>query len=261
VASQLQEPFPPEFWIFDTGAGRGVRLTRDNVPQIAPVFSSDGRRIFFAAFSRGPWGLWELPLQGGEGGRALVLSPSAKTPNDVSPDGRHLLYRDFDAKTRGDLKVLPLDGEPRPQVYLATADDESNGDFSPDGRWVAYVSDESGRQEVYAASFPEPARRIRVSSEGGTQPRWSRDGKELFYVRSGELMAAGVESRREELVFGESQPLFSLSLFTQTDSGFDHITRYDVAPDGRFLALLRAGEETPTPLVLVQNWAATLEKD
>ncbi len=260
VASQLQEPSPPELWQFDTGVGRGVRLTRDDTPQLIPVFSADGRRLFFSSFSGGPWDLWEMTLPGGDAAKVILQSPSSKTPNDVSPDGRHLVYREFNDRTRGYLMVLPLVEERRPWIFLATADDESNADFSPDGRWVAYVSDESGRQEVYAASFPEPTRRVRVSSEGGIQPRWSRDGKELFYVRSGRLMAVAVERQGEEPGFGESRSLFSLPLYSLVDPGFHAATRYDVAPDGRFLALLRAGEETPTPLVLVQNWAEVLEK-
>ena len=92
------------------------------------------------------------------------------------------------------------------------------------------------------------------------QPRWSRDGKELFYLRSGQLVAVAVERSGDELAFGESHALFRLPLFTLVDAGFNIATRYDVAPDGRFLALVRAGEDAPTPLVLVQNWAEELEK-
>lgn len=155
--------------------------------------------------------------------------------------------------------MVSLTGERRPRTYLATPDDESNGDFSPDNRWVAYASDESGRKEVYAASFPEPTRRFRVSSDGGSQPRWSRDGKELFYVQAGKLKAVSVGRQGEDLTFGESRPLFSLPLFALVDPGFDMVTRYDVAPDGRFLALLRSEDEEATHLVLVQNWQETLK--
>jgi dipeptidyl aminopeptidase/acylaminoacyl peptidase len=143
---------------------------------------------------------------------------------------------------------------------VATTNDETNGDFSPDGQWVAYSSDESGRQEIYVASFPEPARRFRVSSEGGTQPRWGRDGKELFYIQSGQLRAAAVGRRGDDLTFGESRALFALPLFSTIDPGFDVVTRYDMAPDGRFFALVRGGDEAPTPLVVVLNWQETLKK-
>jgi WD40 repeat protein len=258
AVTQIEEPLPPDLWIFDTGVGRGIRLTRDQIAQVIPVFSSDGR-IFFSAFSTGPWDIWEI-TPGGRDLKPFLKTRSTKAANDVSPDGRWLLYREFNPGSRGDLKFVPLTGDGRPRTFVATADDESNGDFSPDSRWVAYASDESGRKEIYAASFPDPIRRFRVSSDGGSQPRWSRDGKELFYVRSGQLMAAAVGRQGDDLTFGESRPLFKLPLFTLVDPGFDLATRYDVAPDGRFLALLRAGEEAPTPLVLVQNWVEALKK-
>jgi len=261
VVAQIEEPLPPDLWIFDTGVGRGIRLTNDSVAQVMPLISPDGR-IFYSSFSSGPWDIWETTPQGGPSTKAFLSSPQSKATkaaNDISPDGRWLLYREFHAGTRGDLKVASLTGDRQLRTYVATADDESNADFSPDGRWVAYASDETGRKEVYAASFPDPTRRFRISSHGGSQPRWSRDGKELFYVLSGQLMAAAVGRQGDDLTFGESRALFPLPLFTLVDPGFDLVTRYDVAPDGRFLALLRAGEEKPTPLVLVQNWREMLK--
>jgi Tol biopolymer transport system component len=260
VVARIEDPLPPDLWLFDTVVGRGMRLTRDAVAQVAPVISSDGKRIFFSAYSKGPWDLWEMTPQGAKEKKPFLESGSTKTANDISPDGRYLLYREFDPRTRGDLKVVPLNGDRQPRTYLATPDDESNGDFSPDGRWVAYASDESGRKEVYAASFPDPTRRFRVSADGGSQPRWSRDGKELFYVRAGQLLTVPVGRQGDDPTFGQSRLLFPLPFLAMNDPGFDQITRYDVAPDGRFLALLRSGEDAPTPLVLVQNWRETLKK-
>jgi Tol biopolymer transport system component len=260
AVTQADEPLPPDLWLFDTGVGRGIRLTRDSFAQLAAVFSADGRHIFYSAYSAGPFDLFQMPLQGVREPAPLLRTKTTKTPNDASPDGRYLLYREFNPGTRGDLKIVSLDGDPTPRVFIATADDETNGDFSPDGRWVAYASDESGHKEVYVASFPDPARRFRVSADGGSQPRWSRDGKELFYVRSGQLLACAVDRKGDELTFGESRPLFPLPLFWSIDTASDIITRYDVAPDGRFFALLRAGDEEPKPLTLVLNWAETLKK-
>ncbi|MGH9366919.1 MAG: protein kinase domain-containing protein [Thermoanaerobaculia bacterium] len=260
VTSQTEHSLPPDIWMFDTGVGRGIRLTRDAVAQLIPVISPDRRRIFFSAYSRGPWNLWETTPRGGPDLKTFLESETTKTANDVSPDGRYLLYREFNPGTLGDLKVVPLTGDRQPRTFVGTADDETNGDFSPDGRWVAYASDESGRKEIYAASFPDAARRLRVTSEGGSRPRWSPDGKELFYVRSGQLLAVPVGRKGDELTFGQGRPLFALPLFSEGDPGFDVVTRYDVAPDGRFLALLRAREEAPDPLVVVLNWAEPLKK-
>jgi Tol biopolymer transport system component len=259
VVAQIEEPLPPDLWIYDTTVGRGIRLTRDAAAQVIPIFSPDGR-IFFSSFSTGPWDLWEMvPQGGGRDMKTLLATQTTKSANDVSPDGRWLIYREFNSGSRGDLKAVSLTGDRQTRAFVATANDESNADFSPDGRWVSYASDESGRKEIYAASFPDPARRFRVSSDGGSQPRWSRDGKELFYVRSGRLMAATVGRQGDDLTFGESRPLFLLPLFTLVDPGFDVVTRYDVAPDGRILALLRSGDETLTPLVVVQNWREALK--
>ena len=259
VASAAEGATAPDLWTFDTGLGRGIRLTRDAVPQLVPVVSPDGRRIFFSSYVRGPWDIWEASTQGELDPKPFLESDATRTANDVSPDGRYLLYREFNPGTLGDLKFVPLEGERKPRTFVGTGDDETNGDFSPDGRWVAYTSDASGRREVYVASFPDPVRRFPVTTQGGSQPRWSRDGKELFYVRSGQLLAVPVERKGDELAFGQERALFHIPLFTLGDSGFDAITRYDVSPDGRFLALLRT-DQVPDPLVLVLNWADALPK-
>jgi eukaryotic-like serine/threonine-protein kinase len=251
---------PPSLWRLDTGTGRGIRLTAAGLPQLQPVVSPDGRRTFVSINPRGPFDLWEIGPGGERGSRAFLESETTLTANDISPDGRYLLYREFRPGTLGDLKVVALTGDPQPRMFIGSADDETNGDFSPDGRWVAYVSDESGRKEVYAASFPDPSRRYRVSTEGGSQPRWSRDGKELFFVGSGRLLAVDVVRNVDDLAFGQARPLFALPLFAFADSGFDAITRYDVAPEGRFLAILRAREEAPDSLSVVLNWAEMLKK-
>jgi Tol biopolymer transport system component len=251
---------PPSLWRLDTGTGRAIRLTGAGSPQLQPVVSPDGRRTFVSVNPRGPWDLWEIGPGGERGSKAFLESETTLTANDISPDGLHLLYREFTPGTLGDLKFVALTGEPKPRTFVGTADDETNGDFSPDGRWVAYASDEPGRKEVYVASFPDPSRRYRVSTEGGSQPRWSRDGRELFFVGSGQLMAVSVERKGDDLSFGQSRPLFPLRLFAFADSGFDAITRYDVAPDGRFMAIVRTHDEAPDSLSVILNWAELLKK-
>jgi Tol biopolymer transport system component len=259
VAAAAAGPGPPDLWTYDTTVGRGIRLTRDAAPQIVPVLSPDSRRIFYSSYSRGPWDIWEAATRGEFEPKPFLESETTKTPNDVSPDGRYLLYREFNPGSLGDLKFVPLDGDRQPRTFAATADDETNGDFSPDGRWVVYTSDASGRKEIYAASFPEPARRLRVTSEGGAYPRWSRDGKEIFYFRSGQLFAVPVAGKGDDLEFGQERALFAMPLFTYGDSGFDAVTRYDVSSDGRFLALLPVEGETDR-LVVVLHWAEALKK-
>jgi serine/threonine protein kinase/Tol biopolymer transport system component len=258
VTARIEDPLPPELWLFDTAVGRGIRLTRDRLAQVAPLLSSDGKRIFFSSNFKGPWDLWEMSASGGDA-KPLLESATTKTANDVSADGRWLMFREFNAGTRGDLKVISLSGDRQVRTYIATTDDETNGTFSPDGTWVAYTSDETGRKEVYAAPFPDPTRRLRVSTEGGSQPRWSRDGKELFYVRSGQLLAVPIGRQADSLSFGESRPLFALPTLAMNDPGFDQFTRYNVSSDGRFLALVREDSKASVPLVLEFNWQEGLK--
>ena len=258
--SRVEEPFPPDLWLSDIGVGRDVRLTRDAVPQVAPVFQPDGKRLFYSAASNGPWAIWEMSLPGGKDVKVFLKADTTKTSTDVSPDGRYLMYREYNSGTRGDLKYVALDGDRTEHTYIATADDETHATFSPDGRWVAYVSDDSGRREVYVAAFPDPARRYRVSTAGGMQPKWSRDGKELYYVQTDQMMASSVAPKGDDLSFGQAQPLFKLFYYTRMNPGFDLIAPYAVTPDGKFLAFVRSSQEVTPPLVVVQNWQAGLKK-
>jgi Tol biopolymer transport system component len=151
---------PPDVWVFDTALGTSVRSTGRSGPDLDPVFSPDGARIFFAGSqSGGVWGIFEVSTSGTGEPKPVLDSPLSSLPTDISSDGRFLLYREFSSATRGDLKVLPLTGERRPFTYLASPADEDCAAISPDGRWVAYVSEETGRKEVYVAPFPEPTRR------------------------------------------------------------------------------------------------------
>jgi dipeptidyl aminopeptidase/acylaminoacyl peptidase len=205
------------------------------------------------------WGIFEAPASGSGEPRLVLDSPAATIPTDVSSDGRFLLYRELSTDRRGDLKVLPMTGENRqPFTFLASPFDEDSATISPDGGWVAFVSEETGRKEVYVASFPEPTRRYRVSTQGGTQPRWSRNGRELFFVTGGRtLMAAPFDSRGSDVPAGPARRLFDAPMHRQFSSNVPY--RYDVAPDGRFLVVVRMSEESP-PLILVTNWQAMLEK-
>jgi serine/threonine protein kinase/dipeptidyl aminopeptidase/acylaminoacyl peptidase len=249
---------PPDVWVFDTSLGTSVRSTERSGPDLNPVFSPDGARIFFAGSqSGGTWGIFETPTSGTGESKAVLESPLSTVPTDISSDGRFLLYREFSPATRGDLKVLPLGGERRPFTFVASPYDEEAAMISPDGRWVAYVSEETGRKEVYVATFPQPTRRHRISTEGGTQPRWSRDGRELFFVTASRtIMATPFESRSPDLPAGPARRLFDVMMHRQFSSNVPY--RYDVAPDGRFLIVVRFSDEPP-PLILVTNWQAGLE--
>jgi Tol biopolymer transport system component len=209
------------------------------------VFDSDrkGSRNFY------------LKAADGTGSEELLLeSAQNKCANSWSPDGRFLLYRSQEPKTGYDLWVLPLDGDKKPFVFLSTPFEERTGEFSPDGKWVAYQSTESGRYEIYVRPFPGPGGQWQVSTSGGIQPRWRRDGRELYYIApDGTLMAAAVAANGAAFEPGVPMALFRPRIWgggTNTGSR----QQYDVAADGRFLVNLTTGDESTAPITLLMNW-------
>jgi Tol biopolymer transport system component len=184
----------------------------------------------------------------------VLPTNTSKNAGSWSADGRFVLY----TTTPPDLWALPLSGEKKPFPFLQTRFNEGSGRFSPDGRWVAYQSNESGRPEVYVAAFPGPGGKWQVSTAGGVLPRWRRDGKEIFYAAptGATMMAASVNSEGTAFQVGRVQSLF------QVRAGGPRYF-YDVSADGqRFLlnALPEQTATTPVPLTLVVNWTAGLKK-
>ena len=186
-------------------------------------------------------------------------------PDDISPDGRYLLYSALDQKTLMDLWVLPLTGAPgerKPAPYLQTQFSERQGKFSPDGRWIAYTSDESGpdQYQIYVQSFPAGSGKFMISAGGGTQPRWRRDGKEIFYIAAdGKVMAVDVKTT-PKFEAGAPKALFDPRIVNFV--AFTYF-RYDVTPDGkRFLVnSFRGAESSPAaPITVVLNWQAAVKR-
>jgi len=172
-----------------------------------------------------------------------------------SPLDQALAYTEFDPETGEDVWLLPLDGDREPRPFLQTQSNESDAVFSPEGRWLAYVSDESGRDEVYVQTYPESNVKWQISTEGGVSPRWAKNGSELFYRAGDRLMAVEVET---EPAFRAGNPR---ALFQgQFQYGNDFRTNYDVAPDGRFLMIRSLGESAPTHLNVVLNWFEELRR-
>ncbi|HZI66082.1 MAG TPA: protein kinase [Thermoanaerobaculia bacterium] len=257
VAVMEELAVPPDIWVFDTRLGTGTRSPLP-FPDLNPLFARDGKRIIFGNTSGGHWNIYARDLSGATKPAPLLPPKPPRWPRDVSPDGSVLLYREFSSTTRGDLKLLSLAGDPNPRSFIAGPFDEDQGAFSPDGRRVAYVSDESGRKEVFVATYPDATQRIRISSEGGIQPRWSHDGRELFFVSKSTTMMAVPFDPSAGAPTGRPTRLFDAPISYVFGA---HVPlRYDVAPDGRFLIIIRASKEPPPPLILVLNWQAGLEK-
>jgi Tol biopolymer transport system component len=250
VAVSRTDPatYTSDIWILE--GTRRTRLTLGGESNLAPVWSPDGRSI---AFRSNRTGTNEIYLQVADGSRdaePLVQGPDPEKPTDWSRDGRFLLYELANAQTF-DIVALRLQA-PRTSVRVVDSIyDERGAKFSPDGRWVAYVSRESGADEVYARTFPGPGGQLQISTGGGVQPRWSRDGRELFYLEpSGMLMSVSLSTAAGGLVPGMPKPLFQTRML-----GLANDTEYDVAPDGRFLVNAPVNEAGATPITVFLNWA------
>jgi Tol biopolymer transport system component len=240
-------------------------LTRVNPGEdadIAPALADDGRVAFtrVAPGSQGLGDLYRRAINGTGEPELLWQSPNMKHPNDWSPDGRFLIYDDHHPTQRQDLWLLPLEGERKPQPLIATTADETLGQFSPDGRWILYRSDESGRFEIYLRDFApgrSPAvgdQRWTISRNGGDKPRWSADGKAVYYIGLDRMM-----TRVPLVVSGPTlQPGSPEALFEVNPIGF---TPYDVMPDGRFLvsSVADSAVQQSVPITIVLNWRRLLE--
>jgi len=246
-----------DIWVHELARPVGTRLTFDATDESQPVWSPDGSRIAFVSFREGTDADVRVTNVAGSGGEeVLVATELRENPEDWSPDGRHLLFTrqpDVDDPAT-DVWVLSLeDHAERP--FAATPFDEGGPRFAPDGRWIAYTSNESGRNEVYVRPFPEGERKWQVSTGGGSGPSWRGDGKELFYYGAdGRIWAVGIETG-DGVNAAPPVPLFAAR--TRFERGDD----YDAAPDGRqFIVNTSLVDEGVEPMALVTAWTAGLDR-
>lgn len=228
------------------------RVTYDPANETGPIWSPDDTQVVFQRDAD----LYSTALVGSGKDERLLASPHRKMPQSWSADGRHVLFYSVPSvPSSEDIWVLSLpDGKAKP--WLDTAFNEAGPQFSPDARWVAYSSDESGRWEVYVRSFPEPGEKVLVSARGGTQPVWRRDGKELFYLSADRKMMAVPVRTSPRFEAETPRPLFDAAT-RWVDAG--RIAQYDVSADGqRFLLNRMVAEEGAAPMTLLQNWTAAL---
>ena len=176
--------------------------------------------------------------------------------NDWSRDGKTIVYvPDY---RQADLWLLPMQGDPKPAAYLQSPFGEYNAQFSPDGRWMAYTSDESGREEVYVQAVPATGAKWPISTAGGSRARWRRDGKELFYLALDQRLMSVAVKAGPSFEAGIPQPLFQTSI---TSAVQPHQFFYTPSPDGqKFLLTVPTGDAAPAPITVVLNWRAGLRK-
>ncbi|MBI3047872.1 MAG: PD40 domain-containing protein [Acidobacteria bacterium] len=256
-----------DVWLVDAARGLRTRFTFDPRNEGTPVWAPDGTRLVFNAE-----GNLYLKASSGAGDQEELLADNrSKSANDWSSDGRFIVFSVFESGGGADLWLLPLFGDRKPFPFLQTSFAEGLASFSPDGRWIAYVTNESGRNEVLVAPVPghdtsgtatappTPGDKWQVSTAGGSWPRWRRDGEEIFYLAAdNKLMAAEVDGRGSAFAVGAVRPLFDMRGIAANFRAM-----YNVSPDGqRFLVVSPLEEPTPSPtvLTLLVNWPVALRK-
>jgi Tol biopolymer transport system component len=254
-----------DIWIYDLARnGLRTRFTFDAGEDWTSAWSPDGRTLIFSAGRPAGLDLYQKNADGS--GTESKLVEGSGGPNKYvkswSADGRFVLFNSGSAgsATGNDLWVLPLSEDRKPRALLQTRFVEVESRFSPDSRWVAYQSNESGSNEIYVMPFATNGGKWLVSTAGGVQPRWRRDGREIFYLAGNTIMAAAVDGTGTGFQVGAVRPLFDVRRRTAGYLGFGPGMVYDVTADGqRFLVNVVAEEqESPPPITVITNWTATL---
>ena len=247
-----------DLWVFDSDRGVEQRLTSDRLSEFGPAWLSQEAVVYSGGV---PPHLFRKNLVTGVE-EEVLHAPSFSLVEDVSPDGKTLLFTQRTARGNFDMWTLPLVGPPKPSPLQQTPFDETSARFSPDGRYIAYASDESGTYEVYIAPFPMTGGTTRVSTSGGALPRWSRDGHELFYL-TGDLHLVALPVRTApSLILGRPDPLFVVKSALKWDTAkpTNGWSDFDVSLDGkRFLASVPQ-PANQQPLTAVLNWPGEFAK-
>jgi Tol biopolymer transport system component len=242
-----------DLWLYDLSRGTSSRFTFDPAQDSDALFSPGGERVVFFSTRNGSPGIWQKPTSGA--GREEMLVAANGGPNDWSSDGRFVLYQSYDPRTGWDLWSVPLSGDRKSFPVVQTEHGERQGRFSPDVRWIAYDSTESGRREVWMQPFPPTGSKWQVSTGGGFSPRWRGDGNELYYVAADGKLTAVAVSGGSVPEFGTPTALFQ-TMFREGAYG-----SYVVSEDGqRFLMNVPPDAGNVTPITVVVNWEAALNR-
>jgi eukaryotic-like serine/threonine-protein kinase len=242
-----------DIWMIDLDRGVGTRLTSDPSPDVFPKWSPDGRWMGFSSARKGPYQLFRKLAIGAQPEELVLESAHNNLMADWSSDGRFILYRDAPLNTGYDVQALQLSDKKSIPVATTIAE-ERDGQFSPDVRWVAFSSDETGRPEVYVQQFPEPAGKIQISTDGGEQPRWRGDGQEVYYIAPDKsLMTVSIAFKNDAIEAGKPAALFRTQLPLTSATGDKQ--HYAVSPDGQRFVLVVSEEHTAaSPITAILNW-------
>jgi serine/threonine-protein kinase len=254
-----------DIWVYDLERGVSTRLTFDEASDTEQIWSPDGEFLVFSSDRNGADNLYRKRADGSGELERLTESQSAEWATSWSSDGRFITY--IKSENGFDLWVVPLEGEREPEVFLSTPFNEANGAFSPDGRWLAYGSNESGRFEVYVRPFPPRGGKWQVSDGGGGYARWSRDGRQLFYRTDEGLMVASVDTAGDTFRAGRPRPVFE-GVFRGGIRGVglagNSFADYDVTPNGQRFVMFPAPEDSGQGehphVTLVTHWFDELRR-
>ncbi len=244
-------------WTYNFARSTLTAFTTASASSQSPVWMPDGTRIVYRGTRQGFRNLFWKAGDGSDDEQRLSMNENMQTPVSVSPDGNRLAYTEINRATGNDLWVLTLGGNQTAEPFLRTPASENNAHFSPDGHWLAYVSNESGRNEIYVQPFPGPGRRSAISTDGGNEPVWSRDARELFY-RNGDAVMSVPITFQPTFAAGVPRLLFR-SDFEPTGTG---TAGYDVSLDGRRFLMIQPSEPEPpaTQVSVVINWLEELSR-
>lgn len=248
-----------DIWIFDLSRGTKTRLTFGPANQSGPIWTPDGKTIFYSSSAKGAPHVYAKAADGSGSERVVLESNDAiELPDSFSPDGRYLVYERRLVKNETNYHIwgLPLSGGGKPFSIVQTAFEERDAQVSPDGKWMAYRNNETGRWEIYITAFPGGGAKWQVSTNGGTAPRWRKDSKELFFLDPADnIVAVDVNAAGDAVHLGVPHALFQ-AVGIQREYG-----PYDVTADGKkFLTNSGNLKEGSAPFTLVLNWPAELKK-
>jgi serine/threonine-protein kinase len=263
IAFEVEGP-NHDFYVHDPARGVTTRMTADGLSH-GPIWSPDGKHIAYRSWKEGMMTLYWMPADRSGPAERLNKTPGWQQPVSFSPDGQSLIFDQNNAASRStNMWLLPMTGEREPRPISSSQFTEAAGKFSPDGKWIVYCSTESGKPEVYVQPFPGPGPKIQISSEGGMDPVWRRDGKEVFYRNGDKMMSVSVatgppfRAGRPRMLW-EEEYMFSPS--SSCGIKGPSTTSYDVSPDGEHFLMTKDNDQNlySTRIVVVLNWAEELK--